>query len=201
MTDIVGQDAFGIALGADGAYWTAERNGDQLIRITTEGQLSSLTGFAKGSSPRQIAAGPGNTLWVTLDEANKVAKVTGVDPPASPPPPSVVVPPKASRIEPQTTLTKGPKGRLTTRRRTRKVTFSFVSPNAGATFECRVVAILRKKKAKASVVPEFKPCASPTSSKLKAGRYRFEVRAVLAGVPDQTPASRSFRIVRASVKR
>jgi streptogramin lyase len=198
MTNIIGQDAFGITLGADGAYWSAERNGDQLIRITTEGRLSSLTGFAKGSSPRQIAAGPGNTLWVTLDETDKVAKVTGVDPPAPPAPPPVVVPPKAGRTEPRTTLTKGPKGVLRTTRNKLKVIFSFESPDAGATFECRVVAILRKKKAKASVVPEFKPCASPKSSKLKAGRYRFEVRAVLAGVPDPTPEKRSFRIVRAA---
>ena len=89
---------------------------------------------------------------------------------------------------------------LTTTRKKLKVTFSFESPDAGATFECRVVAILRKKKAKASVVPEFKPCTSPKSSKLKAGRYRFEVRAVLAGVPDLTPEKRSFRIVRAAAK-
>ena len=37
--------------------------------VTTDGQLTSLTGFpdVPGQGPRQITAGPGNTLWATLD--------------------------------------------------------------------------------------------------------------------------------------
>ncbi|MBK5220164.1 MAG: hypothetical protein JJE35_10330 [Thermoleophilia bacterium] len=52
------------------------------------------------------------------------------------------------------------------------------------------------KKATASKAAKFRACKSPRAFKLQAGRYRFEVRAVLNGVVDATPAKRSFRVVR-----
>ena len=50
--------------------------------------MSTLGGLPK-NDPREITAGPGNTLWVSLEQSKKVAKITGVDPPAPP----VVTPP------------------------------------------------------------------------------------------------------------
>ena len=53
-----------------------------------------------------------------------------------------------------------------------------------------------KKGKKAPKPPAFKACKSPKEYRLKPGKYTFEVRAVLGGVKDQTPAKRSFRVVR-----
>jgi len=103
-----GSDPFGVAFGGDGAYWIAEFAGNRLARVTTDGQLTTLDGFpaVTGQGPRQLTAGPGNTLWVTLDKpgdpaATKIARVTGVDPPPPPvqdpppgdPPPGAAAPP------------------------------------------------------------------------------------------------------------
>jgi hypothetical protein len=43
--------------------------------------------------------------------------------------------------------------------------------------------------------PGFAACKSPKAYRLKPGKYRFEVRAVLKGVADSSPASRSFKVV------
>jgi streptogramin lyase len=81
-------DPFGVAFGADGAFWVAMFAGNRLDRVTTDGQLTSLTGFpdVSGQGPRQITAGPNNTLWATLDNPaepgnSQIAKISGVEPP------------------------------------------------------------------------------------------------------------------------
>ncbi len=86
-----GSDPFGVAFGADGAYWIAEFAGNRLARLTTDGQLTTLGGLpvVPGQGPRQLTAAPGNTLWVTLDKPGdpaltKIARITGVDPPPAP---------------------------------------------------------------------------------------------------------------------
>ncbi|HSK50883.1 MAG TPA: hypothetical protein VK889_10385 [Solirubrobacterales bacterium] len=189
-----GTDPFGIALGPDGAYWSAEFISDGLTRLTPTGQLSDLTGFAKGSGPRQVAAGPGNTLWVTLTMTNKIGRVSGVE--VEPP---VVTPPPTAAIVPETTIKAGPKGRLRIGGKRRKVKFRFQSPNLGVGFECRLKRLPRKPTAKASKAV-FAPCQSPRAYRRGPGRYRFAVRAVLDGVADPSPAVRGFRIVRAHRK-
>jgi streptogramin lyase len=77
-TDVAGADPFGITLGPDGAYWFAKFNGSTIGRMTVDGEVTTLEGLSAGSGPRYIAAGPGNTLWVSLEQAKKVARVTGV---------------------------------------------------------------------------------------------------------------------------
>ncbi|HEX2096648.1 MAG TPA: hypothetical protein VHF50_04705 [Solirubrobacterales bacterium] len=73
-------DPFGVAFGSDQAYWFAQFASDDLGRLSADGEYSRLTGLSAGSGPRHIAAGPGNTLWVSLETAGKVARVTGVEP-------------------------------------------------------------------------------------------------------------------------
>lgn len=194
-----GTDPFGIALGADGAYWSPEFISDGLTRLTADGVVSGLTGFAKSSGPRQIAAGPGNTLWVTLETAKKVGRVSGVEaaPPSPPTPPTAIA-------APRTRIKAGPKGKLTTRKNFRPVRFGFASPDPVTAFECRLRKLPPKRKGKGGKAsaaakakpPKFKRCASPKGYKVKPGRYRFEVRALNQGIPDPTPAKRSFRVVR-----
>jgi streptogramin lyase len=83
-TQTPGTDPFGVAFGGDGAYWFAQFASGDLGRLSAGGEYSVLTGLSAASGPRQITTGPGNTLWVSLENAGKVARVTGV----TPPPPS-----------------------------------------------------------------------------------------------------------------
>jgi virginiamycin B lyase len=87
-TAVPGSDPFGIAVGADRAYWVAQFASHGVARLTPEGVLTQLPGVPAGSGPREIARGPGNTMWVSLESANKVARISGVDPPPPPPDPA-----------------------------------------------------------------------------------------------------------------
>lgn len=193
-------DPFGVALGIDGAYWFAQFAFDSLARLTADNQLTALSGFAAGSGPRQIAAGPGNTLWVTLQNANKIGRVSGLEPPSPPPVVGPIAGPGAGAGgPPQTRIAKGPKRKVKTRRRRATVKFRFASRPKGARFECALTRVKRRR-AKASRV-RFRSCKSPKRYRLRPGVYRFRVRAVLAGVRDATPAKRTFRVVRVRRKR
>jgi hypothetical protein len=64
----------------DGAYWFARFGDNDVLRMTTGGQVTTLPGL--GAGPRHIAKGPGDTLWVSLETAQKVQVITGVSAPA-----------------------------------------------------------------------------------------------------------------------
>jgi len=183
-------DPFGATFGSDGAYWIVQFAFGQMVRVTTSGQISFLTGLPIESA-RQVASGPNNTLWVTLtkNEAKgivpSVVRISGLEPPVTNPPP----PPATA---PQTKIGKGPKKVVKTRKKKAKVKFAFSSPTAGVSFQCSLTK-LKGKKTKAA---PFRGCKSPKRYRLVPGRYRFQVRAVSAGVPDPTPAVRKFKIVR-----
>jgi streptogramin lyase len=92
LTNLGNVDAgFGMTFGNDGAYWFGQYNGNNLGRLTPDGQYSTLEGFpaAPNRGPRQITTGPDNTLWVTLDVPDPmstddaVARVTGVSAPST----------------------------------------------------------------------------------------------------------------------
>jgi streptogramin lyase len=94
LTNLGTLDAgFGMTFGNDGAYWFGQYNGNNLGRLTPEGEYTTLEGFpaVPNRGPRQITTGPDNTLWVTLDVPgdatnDAVGRVTGV---AAEPAPSV----------------------------------------------------------------------------------------------------------------
>ncbi|HQR78683.1 MAG TPA: hypothetical protein PLT68_00530 [Actinomycetota bacterium] len=178
-TPAAGTDPFGVAFGADGAYWFAQFATNNLGRLTTDGTYSTLP-LTAGSGPRQLAPGPNDTLWVTLDTAEKVARISGVSAPVTPTP--------QPTPEPQvtTTVTKKPHKVVRTSKPRARVKVRFTG-TAGATYQCR----LNKKPHK-----PWHPCTSPATFRLKPGKYRFFVRAVLNGVPDTTPAVAKFRIKR-----
>jgi virginiamycin B lyase len=180
-TELVASDPFGVTFAPDGAYWVARSQTNDLLRLTPDGQTTTLTGFAPsgGVGPRKIAPGPNDTLWVTLDTPEKVARVTGVTPPVT---------------APNTKLDRTPKRKLKAKDKrngkkgTAKARFKFSSPTSNARFECSLRPRTRK--------PRFKDCESPASYRLKPGKYRFAVRAVLAGEPDRSPETFSFKVVR-----
>jgi streptogramin lyase len=76
-------DPHGVVFGNDGAYWFATFGHPELLRMTTGGQVTKLTGFSANSGPRQITKGPGDTLWVSLENAQKIGRVSGVSAPPS----------------------------------------------------------------------------------------------------------------------
>jgi streptogramin lyase len=183
-TPAPGGDPFGVTVGQDGAFWFVMGAFGSLARLQPGGtSLSFVDGMPKAGLERQIATGPNNTLYVTITNpgSEAVARVSGLEPP-------VVKPPHV--LVPETTITKGPKAKVRTKgHRRAKVSFKF-SSNPGASFECRLVKVLRRKKDHTA----FRPCSSPRTYRIGFGRYRFEVRAVLGGVTDPTPAKRSFRV-------
>ena len=187
-------DPFGVALGSDGAYWFAMSAANNVQRLTADGKATPLSGFPEPGLaeffPRQIAAGPNNTLWVTME-------IPGED--ATRSPASAASNRRSSRSSPNRRRrrrgsTKARRRRSRTRRKRASVKFRFSSTTAGATFEC---ALVKKpaKKARKAPKPKFKSCKSPKKLKLRPGRYRFSVRAVGGGVADPTPATRSFRVI------
>jgi hypothetical protein len=187
-------DPFGVAFGSDDAFWTV-RSGSKggLARLTSTGQLSLLGGFPAEAKARQIAAGPGNTLWVSMErvmEPGLIVRVSGLEPPLPPTPP-----PAPLKATPQTQIDKGPKKIVKTSHKLAKVTFGFTSSIAGGAFEC---ALTKAKKGKKPARPHFKTCKSPKHFNLKPGNYRFSVRAVNAGLTDPSPATRGFRVVHLS---
>ena len=175
---------FGVVLGSDGAFWFAQAVIDTVSRLTTSGQISTVApGFARDSAPQQITTGPGNTLWVTLLGANRVGRISGVGSPDERPPEP---PPPAT--EPRTKLDKGPRSPVRAKGGKATVKFRFSSPDAGSSFECRLVRLSVRK------APGFRPCKSPKTFIVRPGRYRFEVRAVNAGLTDGSPATRAFKV-------
>ena len=185
-------DPQGVALGADGAYWVAQFTPGALDRVTTSGAHTTLTGLPP-SGPRQISAGPNNTLWVTSDKSesppreSSVVRISGVDPPLPPPPPSKV---------PQTKLAKHPKHVVKTRANRATVKFRFSADTAGATFQCALSKPKKLKKGQKAPKPKFAGCKSPKTYKLKPGKYRFAVRGVTAAGADASPASFGFKVVK-----
>ncbi len=179
-------DPFGVAFGADGAYWYARSAKDDLARLTTSGEVTFLGGFPAKYFPRQITPGPNGTLWVTMEIPGEniyaIARISGLEPPVEP----------ISALVPETKLRKGPKRKVRTTGRRAKVVFRFTSSVAGSGFECSLVKLRKGKKQPKAV---FRSCKSPKKYDLKPGRYRFKVRAVASGQVDPTPVSRSFRVV------
>jgi streptogramin lyase len=186
-TELVG-DPIGVTFGADGAFWIAQFASGSVARLSTDNQLTGLTGLKK-EGPRNITAGPGNTLWVTVETdggnetPDKVAKISGVEQPKVENPPS----------PPDTRIGRAPKKKTKTRRKRAKIKFRFSSETPGASFEC---SLSRLKKGAKPPKPRFRSCRSPKVYRLGPGRYRFLVRAVAGGLADPTPAKRSFRVVR-----
>jgi len=96
-----------------------------------------------------------------------------------------------------------PKGTRITKakidRKKRRAKFRFTAPGAISGYQCRLVAPKRKKAAAKSAKkkrkPKFSRCApGKTYKKLKAGRYRFEVRALDILGADAKPAKRKFKL-------
>ncbi len=81
-------DPTDIVFGNDGAYWFTRFGANDLLRLTPGAQQTTLTGFSAAAGPRYLTKGPGDTLWVGLETAKKIARITGVAAGSTPPPSS-----------------------------------------------------------------------------------------------------------------
>ncbi len=206
-------DPFGIAYGADQAFWIVQFAKGQLTRLGADGQTSVLGGLPIESA-RQITAGPNSTLWVTLVKkeglvpVSAIARVTGVElPPATGGPIPTPIPPSSpspsgpvkvsEKPVPNTAFGKRPGKVVKAAGAKASVKFTFSSTVPGSTFQCRLIkpAVGKKKKKPVAV---FVGCRSPKVLHLAPGKYRFAVRAVAGGVIDSSPIESAFRVVRAA---
>ena len=102
-----------------------------------------------------------------------------------PPPPLVAPPPPADVRPPRTRLGAHPRAVVSSKKKWRQVAFRFTSSEPGSSFRCK----LDRK--------PYRPCASPRTYRVKAGRHVFRVFAIdAAGNPDRTPVVFRFRVVR-----
>jgi streptogramin lyase len=197
-------DPFGVAYGGDQAFWIVQFAKGGLTRLTSSDQASFLGGLPVESA-RQVAAGPGGTLWVTMVKkegtvpVSAIARISGVEPAATPPPPVVPTPPPVVVVRPKPTpntrIGKGPKPVVRAVGARATVMFAFSSSVAGSTFQCELVKTHAGRKGRPK--PRFASCRSPKVLHLRPGSYRFAVRAQASGVVDASPAERTFKVVRA----
>jgi hypothetical protein len=85
---------------------------------------------------------------------------------------------------PDTRIAGKAKRKVRTAKKRARAKVAFSSVPAGAGFECK----LDRK--------PFRPCASPKAYRLKPGRHTIQVRAVLDGVFDPTPARVRIKVIR-----
>lgn len=89
---------------------------------------------------------------------------------------------------PDTMIDKGPKKKT----KKKKAKFKFSSPTPGVSFECSVDGNAPKA---------FGACTSPFTVRVKKGKHKFEVRAVLDGVPDGSPATHNWKVKKKKKKK
>jgi virginiamycin B lyase len=67
----------GITVGPDGALWLTEPYGNEIVRMTTSGQVREFTtGISSNAFPLNITAGPDGNLWFTEPGINKIGRIT-----------------------------------------------------------------------------------------------------------------------------
>jgi len=74
----LGTDPFGIDFAPDHNWWFAEFGKDRLGILSPGGNLKLFKDLPNNSGPRYLAVGKNDTLWVGLEQAEKVARIKGV---------------------------------------------------------------------------------------------------------------------------
>lgn len=215
-------DPFGVTFGQDGAYWVATAfNNDSVLRVTPTGAFTTLGGFSLDSRPREITRGPGNTIWVSLEFAKKVGRISGVEPPVSPISSVTLSGVKLSRskfalaakktalaaaVKKGTTLSWTLSGAATTTIRVEKPTAgrrkgkSCVRPTRSNRRAKKCTRYVNVGRAITRIgLPGANRLAFTGkygSTKLKPGKYRFSLTAAPAGGQATAPQTKSFTIVK-----
>ncbi|MGI8659210.1 MAG: hypothetical protein ACR2K4_10670 [Candidatus Limnocylindria bacterium] len=166
-------------------YLVSNDEGSEILEVSTSGsplRTIQVSGVVL-DAPRGLGLAPGTdgstqNLWIAdarVDNNNNAGAIDGriyefaLGSPPPPPPPGA----------PDTTITSGPSGTTSST----DASFTFTGTAGTDSFECQLD------------LAGFSACTSPQDySGLALGDHTFEVRAVAAGVPDPTPASRTWTI-------
>ena len=79
-TDVPDSDPFGMAFAPDDRWWFAEFAKSHLGLLSPSGTLRQFRDLPDNSGPRYVAVGTNGTLWVSLETAQKVARIKGIAP-------------------------------------------------------------------------------------------------------------------------
>jgi virginiamycin B lyase len=71
-----GSTPIGIAVGADGYCWFAEKTGNRIGRISIDGAITEFPVPTAGSGPDGIALGPDGNIWFSAAEVDRLGRVT-----------------------------------------------------------------------------------------------------------------------------
>ena len=71
-------DPFGMAFAHDKNWWIAEFAKSQLGMLSEKGDLKQFKDLPDNSGPRYLTLGPNGTIWVSLEQSQKVARIKGV---------------------------------------------------------------------------------------------------------------------------
>jgi CSLREA domain-containing protein len=145
---------------------------------------AAIPGETRIAATQSALEGTSELAFATTEPAPKTGGDSSTDQkektPTAKKPGKTKKPGKSKGGVPETTITKGPKGKI----HSTTAKFKFSSNEKGAKFECK----LDRK--------PFKSCKSPkTYKKLKPGKHVFKVRAVKGKQVDPTPAKRKFKVV------
>lgn len=166
--------AGGMVLGSvDGSNFYFENATGPLA--STKWEAASLAGPNDGA-----LGGAGGALAISADAAAVVPAAGGSGSGSSGGGTQPATSPAVDNKPPATTIVTKPKRKSTKR----KIKFTFVSSEAGSSFQCKL-----------DIAKRFTPCLSPFKRKVTPGVHTFFVRAVdAAGNPDPTPATWSFEV-------
>lgn len=78
-TKVPNSDPFGMEFAPDRNWWIAEFAKDQLGLLSQDGDLKQFKDLPNNSGPRYLAVGAGGTIWVSLEGADAVARIKGVN--------------------------------------------------------------------------------------------------------------------------
>lgn len=176
-----------LALQPTGGYPASSTIGDSVSFLTYGGTRNNQFGSTTAGTlacPKQLSTSYDDTG----KKVNAVVSSTGVVCNSTKQPVVIPVPDPVPGKDPDTVLGKYPKKPVKTKKAKAKISFSFSSGVAAATFECK----LDKGK--------YAPCSSPKSYRLKPGKHTISVRAVSAGAVDPTPAGFSVKVVKQKPK-
>ena len=68
-------DPYGVAVAADGSVWATLRLGNQLLHITTDGEIKALDLPKRAAAPSDIATGPDGSVWFIELRENRIGRL------------------------------------------------------------------------------------------------------------------------------
>jgi virginiamycin B lyase len=68
-------DPYGVAVAEDGTVWATLRSGDQLLRITPNGEMKAFDLPTPAAGPSDVAVGPDGSVWFIELRKNRIGRL------------------------------------------------------------------------------------------------------------------------------